>query len=116
MKSNHQKEIEFLCNIVKPTHGVITNIGTAHLEGFKNLDGVIKTKTELFQFIAKNKGHLLIYFESIKKQNASEILNKNSFPIIIVKKSVISVGFKNSRRSYLNEKSRFALKRFFRLK
>lgn len=60
MGANYQKEIEFLCNIVKPTYGVITNIGTAHLEGFKNLDGVIKTKTELFQFIAKNKGHLFV--------------------------------------------------------
>ena len=49
MGANHQNEIEFLCNIAKPTHGVITNIGTAHLEGFKNLDGVIKTKNELFK-------------------------------------------------------------------
>ena len=37
MGANHQKEIEFLCNIVKPTYGAITNIGTAHLEGFKDL-------------------------------------------------------------------------------
>lgn len=63
MGANHQKEIEFLCDIVKPTHGVITNIGTAHLEGFKNLDGVIKTKNELFQFIAKNKGLLFVNAE-----------------------------------------------------
>ena len=36
---------------------------------------------------AENKGHLLIYFESLKKQNVDVILGKNSFPIIIVKKS-----------------------------
>ena len=63
MGANHQKEIKFLCNITKPTHGVITNIGAAHLEGFKNLDGVIKTKNELFKFIAKNKGHLFVNAE-----------------------------------------------------
>ena len=36
MGANHKKEIKFLCNIAQPTHGIITNIGTAHLEGFKN--------------------------------------------------------------------------------
>ena len=58
MGANHQKEIEFLCNIAQPTHGAITNIGSAHLEGFGNIQGVINTKDELFQFINKNKGHL----------------------------------------------------------
>ena len=58
MGANHQKEIEFLCNIAQPTHGAITNIGSAHLEGFGNIQGIINTKNELFQFINKNKGHL----------------------------------------------------------
>jgi len=34
MGANHQKEIEFLCNIAKPDYGLITNFGKAHLEGF----------------------------------------------------------------------------------
>jgi UDP-N-acetylmuramoyl-tripeptide--D-alanyl-D-alanine ligase len=60
MGANHQKEIEFLCNIAQPTHAVITNIGTAHLEGFENLQGIIDTKNELYQFIEKSKGKLFI--------------------------------------------------------
>ena len=60
MGANHQKEIESLCNIANPTHGVITNIGSAHLEGFGNLQGVINTKKELYHAIAKNKGILFI--------------------------------------------------------
>jgi UDP-N-acetylmuramoyl-tripeptide--D-alanyl-D-alanine ligase len=60
MGANHQKEIEFLCNIANPTHGVITNIGSAHLEGFNNLQGVIDTKKELYQFIANANGLLFI--------------------------------------------------------
>jgi len=60
MGANHQKEIEFLCNIANPNHGVITNIGSAHLEGFGNLQGVINTKKELYQFITKTNGLLFI--------------------------------------------------------
>ena len=58
--ANHQKEIEFLCNIAQPTYGVITNIGSAHLEGFGNLQGVINAKKELYEFIRHNKGHLFV--------------------------------------------------------
>jgi UDP-N-acetylmuramoyl-tripeptide--D-alanyl-D-alanine ligase len=60
MGANHEKEIEFLCEIAKPTHGVITNIGSAHLEGFKNHQGVINAKNELFNFIKKNNGLLFV--------------------------------------------------------
>jgi len=58
--ANHQKEIEFLCNIAQPTYGAITNIGSAHLEGFGSLQGVIDTKKELYEFIKHNKGHLFV--------------------------------------------------------
>ena len=60
MGANHQKEINFLCNIAQPTYGVITNIGSAHLEGFGSLQGVIDTKKELYEFIKHNKGHLFV--------------------------------------------------------
>jgi UDP-N-acetylmuramoyl-tripeptide--D-alanyl-D-alanine ligase len=60
MGANHQKEIEFLCNIAQPTFGVITNIGSAHLEGFGSIQGVIDTKKELYEFINYNKGHLFV--------------------------------------------------------
>lgn len=60
MGANHRKEIEFLCEISRPTYGVITNIGSAHLEGFKSIQGVIDTKNELFNFIKANNGSLFV--------------------------------------------------------
>ncbi|MXV49866.1 UDP-N-acetylmuramoyl-tripeptide--D-alanyl-D-alanine ligase [Pedobacter sp. HMF7647] len=56
MGANHQKEIEFLCSISQPTHGLITNVGKAHLEGFGSFEGVKKTKGELYEFLAANNG------------------------------------------------------------
>lgn len=51
MGANHQKEIEFLCNIVQPDFGYITNFGKAHLEGFGGEEGVIKGKSELYEYL-----------------------------------------------------------------
>lgn len=56
MGANHQQEIEFLCSLAEPTHGLITNIGKAHLEGFGGLEGVKKGKGELYAFL-KSHGH-----------------------------------------------------------
>ena len=53
MGANHKNEINFLCEIAKPSYGIITNIGKAHLEGFKNFEGVKNTKKELYDFIKK---------------------------------------------------------------
>ncbi|WMI66147.1 UDP-N-acetylmuramoyl-tripeptide--D-alanyl-D-alanine ligase [Aestuariibaculum sp. YM273] len=56
MGANHLKEIEILCAIAKPDFGYITNFGKAHLEGFGSVDGVIKGKSEMYDFlIANNK-------------------------------------------------------------
>ena len=54
MGANHQKEIEFLCEIAKPDYGYITNFGKAHLEGFGGVEGVIKGKSEMYNFLYKN--------------------------------------------------------------
>ncbi|WP_299363930.1 UDP-N-acetylmuramoyl-tripeptide--D-alanyl-D-alanine ligase [Winogradskyella sp.] len=51
MGANHQKEIEFLSNIALPDYGVITNFGKAHLEGFGGVEGVIKGKSELYDYL-----------------------------------------------------------------
>lgn len=58
MGANKPGDIKELVEIALPTHGIITNIGRAHLEGFKSLEGVIRTKTELFDFLAQNKAHI----------------------------------------------------------
>ncbi len=59
MGANRFKDIEELCAICEPTHGIITNIGKAHLEGFGSFEGVLKTKKELYQAIEKNNGTIV---------------------------------------------------------
>jgi UDP-N-acetylmuramoyl-tripeptide--D-alanyl-D-alanine ligase len=54
MGANHQKEIEQLCAIAEPNFGYITNFGKAHLEGFGGAEGVIKGKSELYDYLDKN--------------------------------------------------------------
>ena len=51
MGANHQKEIELLCSIAQPTHGLITNVGKAHLDGFGGIEGVRKGKGELYDYL-----------------------------------------------------------------
>ena len=60
MGANHLKEIELLCNIADPDYGYITNFGKAHLEGFINLEGVIKGKSELYTYLMKKSRLIFI--------------------------------------------------------
>jgi len=78
MGANHKNEIDFLCNISKPTHGVITNIGKAHLKGFGDYDGVLKTKNELYNYIKHNNGMLFVNKDDEQLVNlANEISQEN---------------------------------------
>jgi UDP-N-acetylmuramoyl-tripeptide--D-alanyl-D-alanine ligase len=60
MGANHQKEIESYCTYTLPTHGIITNCGKAHLEGFGGVEGVRKGKGELYDFIRANAGTIFL--------------------------------------------------------
>ena len=60
MGANHQGEIAALCEIAKPTHGLITNIGKAHLGGFGGFEGVIKAKSELYNFLRNNNSTVYV--------------------------------------------------------
>lgn len=60
MGANHQKEIAAYCEIALPTHGIITNIGKAHLEGFGSEEGVKKAKGELYDFLRANNGTVFV--------------------------------------------------------
>jgi UDP-N-acetylmuramoyl-tripeptide--D-alanyl-D-alanine ligase len=64
MGANHQKEIEFLCTIAMPTHGLITNVGMAHLDGFGGFEGVKKGKAELFTYLKAANGIAFINRDS----------------------------------------------------
>ena len=54
--ANHIGEIRTLCLIARPDFGIITNIGTAHIEGFGSFEGVVKAKTELYEYLRKVNG------------------------------------------------------------
>jgi UDP-N-acetylmuramoyl-tripeptide--D-alanyl-D-alanine ligase len=56
MGASHLGEIRTLCFIAKPEYGIITNIGTAHIEGFGSVDGVAKAKTELYEHLRRVNG------------------------------------------------------------
>jgi UDP-N-acetylmuramoyl-tripeptide--D-alanyl-D-alanine ligase len=60
MGANHQHEIESYCTYTLPTHGLITNCGKAHLEGFGGVEGVKKGKGELFNYLKKFNGTAFI--------------------------------------------------------
>lgn len=60
MGANHQKEIEFLSNIAKPNYGYITNFGKAHLEGFGGFEGVIKGKSELYDYLKNHQQTIVV--------------------------------------------------------
>ena len=54
MGANHKQEIALLCSIAEPDFGYITNFGKAHLEGFGSIEGVIKAKSELYEYLEDN--------------------------------------------------------------
>jgi UDP-N-acetylmuramoyl-tripeptide--D-alanyl-D-alanine ligase len=72
MGANHIGEIEQLCKLAEPNFGLITNIGTAHIEGFGSREGIVKGKTELYRFIKNINGIIFINEEDellISKSN-----------------------------------------------
>lgn len=63
MGANHLREIASYCEIALPTHGLITNCGKAHLEGFGSEEGVRKGKGELYDHLRDNKGTAFIMWD-----------------------------------------------------
>jgi len=89
MGANHPKEIEFLCSIAKPDYGLITNFGKAHLEGFGSVEGVIKGKSEIYDFLIKNNKTIFvntndpIQVEKTKQANRFTFGNNSSADVKI---------------------------------
>ncbi len=80
MGANHQKEIEGYCLYTMPTHGLITNCGKAHLEGFGGEEGIKKGKGELYDYILKTDGTIFINNDYGYLQEMSvQIKNKISY-------------------------------------
>ena len=74
MGANHQKEIEFLCEIAQPDYGYITNFGKAHLEGFGGVEGVIKGKSEMYGCLKPNEKSVFVNLDDeIQSQKTKDI-------------------------------------------
>lgn len=81
MGANHQKEIASYCNYVEPTHGIITNCGKAHLEGFGGIEGIRKGKGELYDYLKVQNGLVfvngddIILLEMLQLRNIDSIIS-----------------------------------------
>ena len=88
MGASKPGDIKELAEIAEPNYGIITNIGTAHIEGFGSLDGVINTKKELYDFILGAEGKIFINHED-------KTLNE------IVPKHLLHITYGEEEQSYI---------------
>ena len=79
MGANHQKEIEFLCEIAKPDYGYVTNFGKAHLEGFGGVEGVIKGKSEMYTYLQINNKKVFLNFDDSIQEEKTTSIERISF-------------------------------------
>jgi len=87
MGANKKGDIKELCEIAEPTYGIITNIGKAHLEGFGSLEGVKKTKGELYDFISSHGKEILVNknekaLVEMSEKVAQKTFYGDSFPLV----------------------------------
>lgn len=79
--ANHLKETELLCKIAEPDHGLVTNCGMDHLEGYGSIEGVIKGSAELFEYFkSKNKGTVFVHKDDEVLVEMAKILSQESIP------------------------------------
>jgi UDP-N-acetylmuramoyl-tripeptide--D-alanyl-D-alanine ligase len=79
MGANHPGEIRELTQMVRPNYGLITNVGYGHLEGFGSLEGVIRTKGELYDFLRSNGGRVFIRQEDACLQRLAQGLEQITY-------------------------------------
>lgn len=99
MGANHMEEIDFLCKIAKPNFGLITNIGSAHLEGFGSLDNIAKAKSELLVYLNTHGGSYwqnmsetsLILIEEYLRHDSIEIGHKSEHDTYIIDQILFTI-------------------------
>ncbi len=79
MGANHAGEIGELCQISMPTHGIITNIGKAHLEGFGDEATIIKTKADLYKSVASRNGTIFVNADNPLLMQISEGITRTTY-------------------------------------
>lgn len=76
MGANHQKEIGFLCTISMPDYVYITNYGLAHLEGFGGVEGIIRGKSEIYDYARQHDKTALINIDDAKQVEKSSGISR----------------------------------------
>jgi UDP-N-acetylmuramoyl-tripeptide--D-alanyl-D-alanine ligase len=79
MGANHQKEIEFLCQIAQPDYGYITNFGKAHLEGFGGVEGVIKGKSEMYHYLNSTNKKVFVNLDDTIQSDKTQNIDRITF-------------------------------------
>lgn len=81
MGANHQQEIAFLCSIAEPNFGYITNFGKAHLEGFGGYEGVIKGKSELYDYLTTHIKTAFVNLDDSIQREKTEHISRYTFAV-----------------------------------
>lgn len=81
MGANHQNEIKHLCEITQPDFGLITNFGRAHLEGFGGIEGVIKGKCEMYDYLQANDKTVFVNFDDVIQNQKSSNITRFGFSL-----------------------------------
>ncbi|MGG7036165.1 MAG: UDP-N-acetylmuramoyl-tripeptide--D-alanyl-D-alanine ligase [Flavobacterium sp.] len=79
MGANHQKEIEFLCEIAQPDYGYVTNFGKAHLEGFGGVEGVIKGKSEMYAYLGNHDKTVFVNLDDTVQNEKTAGMKRYAF-------------------------------------
>ena len=69
MGANQPGDIKYLCEIAEPTHGLITNISSSHLEGFQSIENIVETKGALFHYLENGISFINYADERVKSIN-----------------------------------------------
>lgn len=79
MGANHIREIAHLCQITQPDYGYITNFGRAHLEGFGGFEGVVKAKSELYDYLEDTKKIAFVNTDDPRQDAKTITFNRYTF-------------------------------------
>lgn len=108
MGANHLNEIDALCKIADPTHGIITNIGKAHLEGFGGLEGVKRAKGELYDYLENKNG---VAFINKSEASILELIESRTYKRVDYSEQSKDLGFADIKlidgRNFLSVKLNF---------
>ncbi|MFN3387235.1 MAG: UDP-N-acetylmuramoyl-tripeptide--D-alanyl-D-alanine ligase, partial [Candidatus Thermochlorobacter sp.] len=89
MGMNHKGEMQQLCEIAEPTHGLITNIGKAHIEFFGSLDAIAEAEGELFEWLGKSNGSAFVNADDALVMQVSEkVMQKVLYGVITPENSM----------------------------